>query len=124
MASLYMRQWTEVIDAAHSKYVFSERIHPGLILCVHCCFAYAPERVANDVITMGVRSGGENIIIRSRGGAIAKEGMSSLRDFFIGEDNQIFAYFPDSDNGDTVGLHVIGELMLIKAWRERNQRGI
>jgi len=123
MANLYVRKWAEVIDAAHSKYVFSERIRAGHVLHVHNCFAHAPEREINDIITLGVRNGGEDVIVRSRGGALAKEGLSTLRDFFVGGGDQVFAYFPDADNTDTVELHIIGDLMTLKEWRERNERG-
>ena len=114
---IYAQKWSEVVTASHSRYIFSERVSPGYVLHVHNCYAHAPEREVGDIIDIGVRNGGEDILIRSRGGAVAKEGMSSLRDFFVGEGDQVFAYFPDSDVGDTISLHVVGILYSLDEWR-------
>jgi len=118
MKTVYARKWSESVDASHSKYVFSERINPGHVLHVHNCYAHAPEREVSDITRIGVRNGGQDIFVRVRGGAIAKEGMSALRDFFVGEGDQVFAYFPDSDNTDTIELHVIGILYSLDEWRK------
>lgn len=118
MRQIYARSWSEKIVDGHSKKVISSRIAPGKVLHVHNCFAHAPEREVNDEVTLSVINGGKNIIIRSRGGAVAKSGMSALNDFFVGESDQICAYFPDSDNTDTIELHVIGCLMTLDEWRQ------
>lgn len=121
MAQIYARKWSETVEAGHSKYVFSERIPAGHVLHVKNCFAHAPEREANDIIKLGVRNGGVDVLVRARGGAVAKEGMSALCDFPIGESDQVFAYFPDSDNTDTIELHIIGELYRLEEWRSRKE---
>lgn len=121
MRRLYLEKWSEEVDAAHSKYIFSERVDPGWILHVHNCYAHAPERDTSDIIMLGVRTGVKEVLVRSRGGAVAKEGMSSLNDFFVGEGNDIFAYFPDSDTGDTIELHVIGCLISLDEYREKGE---
>ena len=118
MGQIYCEKWSETVDASHSKYVFSNKVRPGHVLHVKNCFAHAPEREINDIIQMGVRNGGQDILVRSRGGAIAKEGMSALNDFYVGEGDQVYVYFPDSDDTDTIELHVIGVLMTRDAWRQ------
>lgn len=117
MSVLYIKKWSEIVAAGHSKYVYSEKIDAGKILHVHNCYAHAPERDANDIIQLGVERGGEKVLIRSRGGAIAKEGMSALRDFFVGEGNRVFGYFPDSEDDDQIELHIVGHLLDIEEWR-------
>lgn len=47
--------------------------------------------------------------------------MSALRDFFVGEGDQVFAHFPDSALGHTIGLHVIGCLLSIDEYREKGE---
>ena len=118
MKQIYCEKWSETVDASHSKYVFSDRVKPGHILHVHNCYAHAPERAINDITWLGVRNGGQDILVRARGGAIAKEGMSALNDFYVGEGDQAFAYFPDADNTNTVELHVIGVLYTLDEWRK------
>jgi len=118
MKQIYCEKWSETVDASHSKYIFSDRVKTGHVLHVHNCFAHAPEREVNDISWLGVRNGGQDILVRARGGAVAKEGMSALRDFYVGEGDQVFAYFPDSDNTDTIELHVIGIMFTLDEWRK------
>ena len=118
---VYAEKWSETVDASHSRYVFSDKIKPGYMLHVHNCFAHAPERAANDIIHLGIRNGGQDILVRGRGGAVAKEGMSALNDFFVGEGDQVYGYFPDSDNTDTIELHVIGVIMTLDVWRQMRE---
>ncbi|MBA7494447.1 hypothetical protein ES702_05023 [subsurface metagenome] len=121
MRRVYIEKWSETVDAAHSKYVFSDRVDPGYVLHVHSCYAHAPQRAANAIIWLGVRDGVKDVLVRARGGAIAKEGMSALRDFFVGEGDQVFAHFPDSVGGNTIELHVIGCLISLDEWREKGE---
>ena len=111
MATLYTRTWIEVVEAGHSKYVWSDRVPAGMVLLVYNCFAHASEREANDIAQIGVRNGGQDTVVRCRANNVAGEGTSALNHFPVGETDQIYAYFPDSDNTDTIELHVIGVLM-------------
>jgi len=117
MRQLYIKKWGETIGADHSKYIFSDRIKPGAILHVHSCYAHAPERDPNEIIMLGIRSGGIDVLVRARAAGIAAEGMSARRDFFVGEGDRIFAYFPSAESGDTLGLHVVGCLISLGSWR-------
>lgn len=117
MRQVYIRRWSDTIIAGHSGYVISEKVDSGMVLHVQNCYAHAPERATSDIIWLGVRDGSGDVLVRARGGAIAKEGMSSLNDFFVGEGDQVFAYFPDADENDTIELHIIGVLYDLKSWR-------
>jgi len=118
MKQIYARKWSGTVDASHSKYVFSERIPPGDMLHVHNCYAHAPEREANDTCRIGITNGGQNILVRARGVPANSRGLSTLNSFFVGEGDQVFAYFPDADNTDTIELHVIGILYSLDEWRK------
>lgn len=118
MKQVYCEKWSETVGASHSKYVLSDKIPPGNMLHVHNCYAHAPEREVADIIRIGVRNGGQDILVRAHGGVTAKEGTCSLNDFFVGEGDQVFAYFPDSDSTDTIELHVIGILYSLDEWRK------
>jgi hypothetical protein len=119
MSQIYIEKWSEVIDSDHLKYVFSDRIRTGSVLHVYNCFAYSAERDANETVQIGVLNGGTNVLVRSRAGSAAKEGVSALNHFLVGEGDQVYAYFPSADNEDTIELHIIGELFSLEEWRGR-----
>ena len=122
MKSMYLECWSGTVDASHSKYIFSDRVPTGQVLHVQNCYAHAPEAADADIITLGVRSGGKDCLLRSRGREKAKEGMSALNEFLVGEGDRVFAYFPDADSTDTISLHLNGYLIPIKEWREGGGR--
>ena len=117
MRQLYINKWSEKIGADHSKYILSDAVKAGQVLHVHNCYAHAPERAANEIVQIGVRNGVGDVLIRSRGAGIAAEGMSARRDFFVGEGDQIFAYFPSAQTTDLIELHVVGCLITLDDWR-------
>lgn len=118
MGQIYTEKWSETVDASHSKYVFSDRVDTGTVLHVKNCFAHAPERSANDIVQMGIQNGGTKVIVRARKWNIAGEGVSALNDFYVGEGDQVYAYFPDSIATHTIELHVIGVVMTLDEWRQ------
>lgn len=117
MRIVYCESWGRKVAATDDLYVLSDRIKPGYVLHVMTCFAYAPEREAADIIQLAVRSGGKDICLRHRAGSLAKNGMSALNEFLVGEGDQILAYFPDADTGDEIALCVNGYLMPVAEWR-------
>lgn len=117
MRRVYIKKWCETANSAPTLYVFSERIPPGQILHVHTCYAHVPDRDATELIFLGVRNGGVDVFLRVRGPAAAAEGMSARRDFFVGEGDQVFAYFPSATGTDKIELHVIGCLIPLAEWR-------
>lgn len=118
MRQLYINKWSEKIGADHSKYILSDAIKAGQVLHVHNCYAHAPERAATEIIWLGVRNGIGDVLVRARAAGTTAEGMSARRDFFVGEGDQIFAYFPSAESGDTLELHVVGCLIDLDSWRQ------
>jgi hypothetical protein len=118
MRIVFCQKWGRTVAATDDRYVKSDRIRPGYVLHVMSCFAHAPEREALDVLKLCVRSGGQDVCIRSRAANLAKTGMSALNSFLVGEGDQVMAYFPDSDTGDTIELCINGFLIPIVEWRE------
>lgn len=118
MRTVYCEMWGRTVAATDDKYVKSDRIKPGYVLHVMSCFAYAPEREANDLLSIFVRSGGQDVCIRSRTASLAKNGMSALNPFLVGEGDQVMAYFPDADTTDTIKLCINGFLIPVAEWRE------
>ena len=121
MRQIYCEKWSETVDASHSKYVFSDRVKPGWMLHVHNCFGHAPERKSADKAHIGIENGGTKVLVRSRSWDVAGDGVSALNDFYVGEGDQVYAYFPDADSTDTIELHVIGILMTLDEWRQMRE---
>lgn len=118
MRQVYSRSFTVTWLTGDSGYVFSETIDSGYILHVHSCFAYSPLRDANDNIVIGVRNGGQDIILQGQATAAAQKGSQVGTDFFVGEGDQVFAYFPDAENNDTIGIHLNGVLIKREDWEK------
>jgi len=121
MSQIYTEKWSEIIVTDHTKYVLSDRIPTGHILHVMNCFGYAPEISANEQARIGVRNGGVDVYVRVRDAESRNRGLSALNEFLVGEGDQIFAYFPDAINTETIELHVIGELFRLEEWRTRRE---
>lgn len=121
MRRIYINKWCETANSAPLLYVLSDPVEPGYVLHVHNCYAHAPERAANEIIHIGVRNGIGDILIRARAAGATAEGMSARRDFFVGEGDQIFAYFPSAEGSDVIELHVIGCLISLDEWREKGE---
>ena len=111
MREIYTGTWTEIVTQAHDRYVWSDPIQVGKVLLVNNMYGHGHEREAQDRIKLGLKNGATEILIRARKWANSGEGLSALNPFFIGEYDKLFAYFPDSDDTDTIALHVIGVLM-------------
>jgi hypothetical protein len=116
MRQIYNRAFTATLVSGGGRYVFAERIDPGYILHVHSGFAYSPLRDANDNIVIGIRNGGEDIILQAEATAAAQKGLVVGRDFFVGEGDQVFAYFPEGEDADTIGIHINGVLIPLSEW--------
>jgi len=121
MKQIYTEKWSETVVASHSKYVFADKVKPGMILHVTNCFAYAPEREASDEAHIGVQNGATKVIVRARKEAAVGFGVSAYNDFYVGEGDRIYGYFPDADNTDTIEIHVIGVLMTVDDFRSMRE---
>lgn len=119
MRQVYSRSFTVTFLTGDSGYVFSEKIDPGWILLVLSCCAYAPERELSDDVIVGIRNGGQDIILTAQAPLAAQRGVDTPTGFLVGESDQVFAYFPDADNGDSLGIHLNGFLVPLEEWDKR-----
>lgn len=116
MRQIYNRSFTVTFSTGDSGYVFTDRIDPGYVLHVLSCCAYSPEREASDDVVIGIRNGGQDIVLTAQAPLAVQRGVDTPRDFYVGESDQVFAYFPDVDNGDAIGIHINGVLIPLKEW--------
>lgn len=116
MKQVYSRSFTVTFLSGDSGYVFADRIDPGHILHVHSCSAYSPARHASDNAIIGIRQGGQDIIVTAQAPLAAQDAIDASNDFFVGESDQIFAYFPDARNTDLIGIHINGILLPLSEW--------
>ena len=116
MRQIYNRSFTVTFSTGDSGYVLSEKIDPGYILHVLSCCAYSPERELSDDVVIGIRNGGQDIVLTAQAPLAAQRGVDTPTDFYVGESDQIFAYFPDVDNGDSIGIHINGVLIEREEW--------
>lgn len=118
MRYLYQAQWTDTITAGHDLRIYSDRVRPGWLLEVHYCYLHAPQSKINDVLTLFIDIGGEELVLRSRARDSAKQGMSAIRPFHVGEHRRIIGYSPDADTGDHICLSICGAMLELKKWRK------
>lgn len=118
MRQIYSRSTTITFRAGDSGYVLGERVDPGYVLHVRTCFAHAPQREANDNVIIGIRHGGQDVILFAVAPGALQRGVEIGTRFFAGEGDQVFAYFPDADDGDTIGLNINGTLVPLVVWEK------
>jgi hypothetical protein len=116
MKQVYNRSFTVVWSTGDSGYVLSDRIEPGYVLHVLSCCAYSAQREASDDVVIGIRNGGEDIPLTAQAPLAAQMAVNTPTDFVLGEGDQVFAYFPDADNADSIALHINGELIDLSSW--------
>lgn len=118
MRTVYCEKFGRKVAATDNLYVLSDRVRPGQILQVLNCYAHAPECAATDIIWIGVRSGGQDVLVRARAAVTESEGLSALNPFLVGESDAIFAYFPSATLNETIEIHINGILMSLEDWRQ------
>jgi len=116
MRQIYSRSFTATATTGGSNYVYAEKIDPGQILHVHTCFAYSPLRDTSDNIVIGVRNGGQDMVLQAQATLAVQKGSAVGTDFFVGEGDQPFACFPDAETGDSIEIHLNGVLMSREEW--------
>jgi len=121
MKQVYVRSWSEVLPATPLGYIYSKRISPGKILHVHNCFAYTSQASTDDIIHIGVVNGGQKTAVHIRKCAAQDLGLSALNDFFVGEGDQVYGYFPDAVETHTIELHVVGVIYSLDEWRKMTE---
>lgn len=113
----YQHKSSEVITLGHNRKVYAERVEPGWILTVKCCFFHVPEIGTPHVVTIYVEIGADEHVIRSRGKETGRLGMTVMCPFFVGEYQRIVGYAPNAAEGDTISLQVMGYLTPLWDWR-------
>lgn len=116
MRQIYSRSFTVTFSTGDSGYVFADKIDPGYILHVLSCVGYSPEREASDDVILGIRNGGQDIFLTAQAPLAAQRGVDTPTDFLVGESDQVFAYFPDADDTDKIGIHLNGVLIHLREW--------
>jgi len=113
----YQYKAEAIITLGHDKKVCSERIDPGWLLKVSCCYFYVPEIGTNDKLILSIEGGSQELIVRARAKEIGRTGMSILCPIIVGEHQRIVGSAPNAEVGDTLELTVIGELTPLSVWR-------
>lgn len=118
MRYVYQGQWEETVTAGHSKRVISDPVPAGWLLQVHYCYFHVPEAAINDVLTLYMELGGQELVLRSRARDRAKQGMSCVLPFCLGEHRRIIAEALEADNGDHLCLSLCGSMVELKKWKK------
>jgi hypothetical protein len=118
MRQIYNRSFAVVFTTGDSGYVFSDKMEPGDVLEVKSCCAYSSSRDANDDVVIGIRNGGQDVILTAKAPLAAEWGVETQTPFLLGESDQAFAYFQDADNGCTLEIHINGILTPLKEWEK------
>ncbi|MBA7493985.1 hypothetical protein ES702_04551 [subsurface metagenome] len=114
----YQFRATEYWTDDHDKRVYGERVKPGWILKVLTCFLHLPDSEMNDVAFLLVDDGGRELEIRSRARDKAKQGMSALNPFYVGEYQRIIGQTSRFEENEHMCLTVIGEMIPLNKWRK------
>lgn len=114
----YQFRAIEYWTAGHDKRVYGEHVKPGWILKVLTCFLHLPDSKINDVATILVHDGSHELEIRSRARDAAKQGMSALNPFYVGEYQRIIGQTSRFEDPEHMCLTVIGEMIPLNKWRK------
>jgi len=107
----------ETITLGHNRRIYCERVEPGWILTAEMCYLHVPQIGTPDVVSIFVERGPEEIIVRSRGKEVGRQGISALCPFYVGEYQRIVGHAPNAEIGDELSLNVMGYLMPLWEWR-------
>lgn len=118
MRYLYQKQFTETIASGHNRRVYGDLVKPGWVLELHTCYLHLPDAKSGDVATICIERGGEELVMRSRARDAAKQGMSAVVPFHVGEHQRVFGHAPDADNTDTITLNICGAMIPLKKWKK------
>lgn len=70
------------------------------------------------MITIYLNHGAQRHVIRSRARDQAKQGMSAILPFHVGEHQFVTAHAPDADIGDEITLGLCGAMIRLSKWRK------
>jgi hypothetical protein len=113
MRQVLSRRYAVTFSTGDSGYVYSDQVPPGYVVHVSSCLAYCAQREASDDAIIGFTDAGQEIIITAKATLAAARGIAAEADFYVGEGDKIFAYFPDADDTDVLELHINGTLLTV-----------
>lgn len=113
----YQYRARDIITLDHDFHIYGERVKPGYILKVLTCFLHLPDSKIADVATLTIYDGSHEFEIRSRARDAAKQGLSALNPFYVGEYQMVIGQTSRADVGDEICLTVIGEMIPLRKWR-------
>jgi hypothetical protein len=113
MRQILSRRYAVTWTTGASAYVYSDQVPPGYVVHVKSCVAYSELRDASDDVVIGYTDGGEKIIVTAMATLAAQFGIAAQNDFYVGEGDKVFAYFPDVENNDVIELHINGMLLTV-----------
>lgn len=118
MRKEYQYHTHKIIKVGDNNRICGERVKAGWILKVLTCYLHMPDSAKGDIAEILINQGSLELEIRARARDAAKQGMSALNPFYVGEYQCIIGYAPDSGVGDEICLTVIGEMIPLKKWRK------
>lgn len=113
MRQVLSRKYAATFSTGGSKYCYSEQVPPGYVIHVKSCVAYCSEREASDDVIIGVLDAGQEIYIAAMATLAAQRGVAAGSDFYLGEGDKVFGYWPDVDDTDVLELHINGTLLTV-----------
>jgi hypothetical protein len=114
MRQILSRKYSHKWATGEIEYIYSEQIPPGYVVHVKSCVAYSELRDASDDVVIGYTDGGEKVIVTAMATLAAQFGIAAQNDFYVGEGDKVFAYFPDVENNDVIELHINGTLLTVE----------
>jgi len=114
----YQHYSSLIATDAGDKRVYGERVKAGWILKVLTCFLHMPNAADNDVAEILIDTAGQELEIRSRARDKAKQGMSALNPFYVGEYQRVVGQTSRIAKDEQICLTVIGEMIPLKKWRK------
>lgn len=118
MRQVFSRRYAATYATGGSKYCYSEQVPPGYVVHVKTCVAYCSEREASDDVIIGILDAGQEIYLTATATLAAQRGVSVNSDFFLGEGDKAFGYWPDVDDGDILELHINGTLLTLEDFQK------
>lgn len=113
MRQVLSRRYAVTWTTGASAYVYSDQVPPGYVVHVKSCIGYTAQREASDDVVLGYTDGGDSIFVTAKATLAAALAVAAESDFYVGEGDKVFAYFPDVDNNDVIELHINGTLLPI-----------
>jgi hypothetical protein len=118
MRQVLSRRYAVTFSTGDSGYVYSDQVPPGYVIHVKACLGYCSVREASDDLIIGFTDAGQEILVTAKATLAAARGVAAEADFYVGEGDKVFAYFPDADDTDILELHINGTLVTVEEFEK------